>query len=330
MGDEIYDICIIGGGPAGHSAAIYSSRSMLKTVLFEGCTDQGGQLTQTTHVENYPGFPDGILGYELCLKFREQSEKWGTEIISEFVESIEKEYIYNQENDKENEEKNNYIFTVNYSDKNIKTRSIIITTGSKAKKLSFQNSNVFWNRGITGCAVCHGALPMFRNKPLFVVGGGDTAMEDALFLSRYTKQVYIVHRRDKFRASKIMQERVFSNPTITILWDSEVIYADGDNSLAYLNILNNKTGETTHHNASGLFYAIGHSPSTEFLRENNNIKIDMDEEGYLFTFPDTSKTTVVGIFAAGDVKASDKKCKQAIYAAGSGCKAALEAIEYLS
>ena len=313
----IYDICIIGGGPSSHSAAIYSSRSMLKTILFEGSIDQGGQLIQTTHIENYPGFPEGILGYDLCLKFREQSEKWGTEIVSEFVSGIS----YND---------NNKLFIVYYGNNNyILCKSIIIGTGSKAKSLVFENSEKFWNKGITACAVCHGALPMFRNKPLFVVGGGDTAMEDALFLARYSKDVYIVHRRDSFRASKIMQERVFSNSNIKILWNSEIICSDGNQFLETISIMNNKNGEISQYKASGLFYAIGHSPSTDFLK-NSDISINMDEEGYILTYPDSTQTSVKGIFAIGDVRASDKKFKQAIVACGTGCKAALEAIEYLS
>lgn len=316
----IYDICIIGGGPAAHSSAVYCSRSMLETILFEGSVDQGGQLIQTTHVENYPGFPEGIMGYDLCTKFREHSEKWGTTILSEFVSSI------SYEND-------NKVFVVYYGENGEKKsyilcKSIILATGSKAKSLLFQNSELFWNRGITGCAVCHGALPMFRNKPLFVVGGGDTAMEDALFLSRYSKQVYIIHRREQFRASKIMQQRVLSNPNITVLWNSEVVCADGNDNLESVSIMNNKTGDISQYKASGLFYAIGHSPSTDFLK-NSDISVNMDEEGYILTYPDSTKTSVKGIFAAGDVRASDKKFKQAIVASGTGCKAALEAIDYV-
>lgn len=312
----IYDICIIGGGPAAQSSAIYSSRSMLKTILFEGSVDQGGQLIQTTHVENYPGFPEGILGYDLCMKFREQSEKWGTEILSEFVTSIS----YSDDNK---------LFIVYYTNHNyILCKSIIIGTGSKSKNLVFQNSEKFWNKGITACAVCHGALPMFRNKPLFVVGGGDTAMEDALFLSRYSKEVYIIHRRNQFRASKIMQNRVLSNPNIKVLWNSEVVCADGNNLLESISIMNNKNGEITQYKASGLFYAIGHSPATEFLK-NSDISVNMDDEGYILTYPDSTQTSVKGIFAVGDVRSSDKKFKQAILAAGTGCKAALEAIEYV-
>lgn len=312
-----YDICIIGGGPAGNSSAIYTSRALLKTVLFEGFDN--GQLTQTTEIENYPGFPEGIDGYELCQRFKEQSERWGTKVISEYVERI----TYN-----EDENNNNKEFKVYYdSNKYIITKAIIICSGSVAKKLSFEGSEQFWNKGITGCATCHGALPIFRDKPLFVIGGGDTAMGDALYLSRYSSEVYIVHRRDKFRASKIMQERVFKNDRIKILWDTEVIGGYGENFLERIKVRNIKTGEENEYKANGLFYAIGHEPSTSFLK---NIPIALDEEGYILTESNSTQTNVDGIFAAGDVLASEKKFKQAIVAAGMGCKAALEAIDYLS
>jgi thioredoxin reductase (NADPH) len=312
-----YDICVIGGGPAGNSASIYTSRALLKTVLFEGFDN--GQLTKTTEVENYPGFPEGIQGYDLCQRFKEQSERWGTKIVSEYVERI----AYNQDNPKE--------YRIYYDDMNryIITKAIIICTGSVTKKLSFEGSEKFWNKGITGCAVCHGALPIFRNKPLFVVGGGDTSMEEALYLSRYSSEVYIVHRRDKFRASRIMQERVFNNNRIKIILDSEVIGAYGENLLESIRVRNLKTGEEIEHKANGLFYAIGHEPCTFFLK-NSNMPIALDQEGYILTESNSTKTNVDGIFAAGDVLESEKKFKQAIMAAGSGCKAALEAIEYLS
>ncbi len=311
---DIYDIAIIGGGPAAHSSALYTSRGMLKTILFEGL-EPGGQLTQTTEVENYLGFPDGIQGYELCMKFRDHSEKWGTQIVSEYVNKITR---------------NEDMYDVYFGDDNdyITTRTIIIATGSSARRLSFEGSEKFWNRGVTGCAVCHGSLPMFRDKPLFVVGGSDTAMEDALYLSRYTKEVYIVHRRDSFRASRIMQERVFNNPHIKILWDSEVVRALGDEFLEKVLVKNRKTGEEKEYKTGGLFYAIGSDPNTSFLRDSD-VKIKLDEEGYILTVSDSTKTSELGIFACGDVISKNKKFKQAIVSAGTGCIAALEAIEYL-
>ncbi len=315
MTDSLYDVCVIGSGPAGHSAALYTSRGMLKTILFEGL-DPGGQLTKTTEVENYLGYPEGIHGYDLCSKFREQSERWGTQVITENVDKITRN------------DNNENLYNVYFDNQYITTKTIIIATGSSARKLIFEGSEKFWNKGITGCAVCHGALPMFRNKPLFVIGGGDTAMEDALFLTNYTKEVYIVHRRDSFRASMIMQERVFNNPSIKILWDSEVLRASGEQFLEKI-LVKNKTGEETEYNASGLFYAIGSDPSTSFLRDSD-VNIKLDQDGYILTESDSTKTSALGVFACGDVLAKNKKFKQAIVSAGTGCIAALEAIDYLN
>jgi thioredoxin reductase (NADPH) len=325
-----YDICIIGGGPAGHSAALYTSRALLNTVLFEGLDTPGGQLTQTSEVENFLGFPEGIQGYDLCQKFKKQSERWGTKIISEYVERISKD----DEDSKE--------YKVYYDDMNkyIITKSIIICSGSVSKKLYFEGSELFWNNGITSCAICHGALPIFRNKPLFVVGGGDTAMEEALYLSKYSSQVNIIHRGDYFRASRIMQERVFTNSRINIIWNTEVIGAYGkdiedienmenyDKFLDSIKVKNVKTGKETIYKANGLFYAIGHDPCVFFLK-NSNVPIALDKDDYILTESNSSQTNIDGIFAAGDVLSSEKKFKQAIVAAGSGCKAALEAVEYL-
>jgi len=311
---EVYDVCIIGSGPSGHSAALYTSRGMLNTILFEG-NMPGGALTQTTEVENYIGFPDGIQGYELCMKFRDHSEKWGTQIVSEYVNKITR---------------NEDMYDIYFGDDNdyITTRTIIIATGSSAKRLTFEGSEKFWNKGISTCSVCDGALPMFRDKPLFVVGGGDTAMEDALYLSRYTKEVYIVHRRDSFRASKIMQERVFNNPNIKILWDSEIVRASGEEFLEKVLVKNREKGEEREYDASGLFYAIGSDPNTSFLKDSD-VKIKLDGEGYILTEADSTKTSALGVYACGDVLAKNKKFRQAIVSAGTGCIAALEAIEYL-
>jgi thioredoxin reductase (NADPH) len=311
-----YDVCIIGGGPAGHSAALYCSRGMLNTVLFEGINNPGGQLTKTTFVENYLGFPDSIEGYDLCEKFKDHSTKWGTHVISEYVDKITN-----------CQEKPSH-FKVYFDDMNmfIISKSVIICTGSASKILSFNGSTTFWNKGITSCAVCHGALPIFRNKPLFVVGGGDTAMEESLFLSNYSSEVYIVHRRDSLKASKIMQNKVFNNPNIKILWNTEVVKAGGNEFLEEIALKNIQTGEETIHKASGLFYAIGHDPCTYFVKDY----LLLDEEGYILTEANSCMTSVPGIFCAGDVRSIDKKYKQAIVAAGNGCKAALETIDYLS
>jgi thioredoxin reductase (NADPH) len=307
-----YDVCIIGSGPAAHTAAIYTSRACLKTVLFEGWMANdvapGGQLTTTTDVENFPGFPGGIEGGELCNKFREQSSSFGTEIITETVLSID------------NSERP---FIVRTKERKISAKAVIIATGAKAKRLTFEGSEDFWNSGISACAVCDGAAPIFRNKPLAVVGGGDTAMEEATFLSKYASHVYIIHRRDTFNASKIMQQRVFDNPKIEVIWNSEVIKAKGDTLLRGITLKNNVTGAVFDMQVNGLFYAIGHEPASKFVAE----QINTDKDGYILVESGSTKTNVPGIFAAGDVV--DKVYKQAITAAGTGCMAAIDVINFL-
>lgn len=319
MSEICYDVIIIGGGPAGLASAVYCVRARLSTLLFEGTNDiAGGQLTQTTIVENYPGFPNGILGFDLISNMRDQALKWGTIIETHYVSHIEKV----------NYEKY-HLFRVHYFNKTVLAKTVIVASGSTAKRLVFDGSDTFWNRGITSCAVCHGSLPIFRNKPLFVVGGGDTAMEDALYLTKYTNQVYIVHRRDRFRASQIMQERVFSSDRITILWNSEIVEAKGSDYLQTLTIYNHKEKTYKVYEANGLFYAIGHTPNTGML---SNL-VELDSEGYILTDPMAELSTmssVPGIFVAGDVKSIDKKYKQAIIASGSGCKASMDVMEYLS
>lgn len=318
MSELCFDVCIIGGGPAAHSAAIYTTRAKLSTVMFEGGSEEaGGQLTQTTMVENFPGFPDGVMGFDLVEKFRSQSLKWGADIRSFMADQIQ---LVQQA-------PNLYRVFYDHNSKTILARSIILASGSTGKRLHFPNADKFWNRGITGCAVCHGGLPLFRNKRLFVVGGGDSAMEDAIYLTKFASEVVIIHRRNSFRASKIMQERVFANPKIKILWDCEVVQADGDATSLRTITVRHLTDSTLHtYEAGGMFYAIGHTPNTQLVAN----LAQLDDEGYIVTDYLSSRTNVPGLFAAGDVCAVDKKYKQAIVAAGSGCKAGMDVIDYMS
>jgi thioredoxin reductase (NADPH) len=300
------DICIIGSGPAGYTASIYAGRANLNTVLFQGSVP-GGQLVTTDHVENFPGFPDGISGMDLCERMESQSAKYGTRHISDTVLSVDLSY---------------YPYTVKSEKETVTTRSIIIATGAFAKTMTFPGSDLFWNKGISACAVCDGALPLFRKQPVAVVGGGDSAMEEALYMTKFASTVYLIHRRNTFRASAIMQERVKANPLITILYEHEIVRAEGSKHLEYLIV---KDGKEHEHSirVNGLFYAIGHTPATSFL----NGQLPCDDKGYLVSNADTS-TSIPGVFVAGDV--TDHMYRQAITAAGKGCQAALEAISFLS
>ncbi|KAG5614129.1 hypothetical protein H5410_013953 [Solanum commersonii] len=309
-------VCIIGSGPAAHTAAIYAARAELKPILFEGWMANdiapGGQLTTTSEVENFPGFPDGLAGGELMDRCRAQSVRFGTQIFTETVSNVDFSASP---------------FKVMSDERTVLADAVIIATGAVAKRLEFPGSgdgaNGYWNRGISACAVCDGAAPIFRNKPLAVIGGGDSAMEEATFLTKYGSKVYIIHRRDEFRASKIMRNRAFSNPKIEVIWNSAVVEAYGEKSLGGLKVENVVTGEVSDLEVSGLFFAIGHEPATKFL----DGQLQLDAERYVATVPGTTKTSVRGVFAAGDVQ--DKKYRQAITAAGSGCMAALDAEHYL-
>ena len=307
------NLIIIGSGPAGHTAAIYAARANLEPLMFEGFlaggVAAGGQLTTTTEIENFPGFPEEISGPELMQRMRDQSEKYGTRIETETVTAV----------DLKSSPKKVFV-----GDREYTAKAVIIATGATAKKLDIPGTDTYWQKGISACAVCDGALPVFRNQPLAVIGGGDTACEEATFLSRYAGKPYMLVRRDVFRASKAMQKQVFNNPKIEILWNTEAREAVGDNLLKGLKIENNKTGEKTDLEVRGLFFAIGHTPNTAFLKG----QLPMDETGYLVIKDGKTASDIPGVFACGDVK--DKVYRQAVTAAGSGCMAALEAERWLA
>ena len=313
--EKVHNVVIIGSGPAGHTAAIYTARALLKPIMFEGemagGVAAGGQLTTTTDVENFPGFPNGIMGPELMIGMREQSVNSGTEIYTKTVLDVDF---------------SKSPYEVRLKEGVIKTHTVIIATGATAKRLGAKGESEYWQKGISACAVCDGALPIFRNKPLYVIGGGDTAAEEAMFLSKYASEVTLLVRRNELRASKVMQDRLFSNEKVTIKWNTELEECQGDKyGLTHLLIRNNQSNETEQVEASGLFYAIGHEPNTTFLNGSN---INMDDTGYILVKAGTAETNVEGVYACGDVQ--DKIYRQAITAAGTGCMAGLEVERYLS
>ena len=309
---KIENVIIIGSGPAAHTAAIYAGRSELKPLMFEGMMAgniaAGGQLTTTTEIENFPGFPDGIGGSELMDQMRKQAIKCGARIETKTVTMIDLK---------------SKPFKVIAEKDSVETKTIIIATGATAKRLGIVNEDKFWQKGISACAVCDGALPLFRNKVLGIIGGGDTACEEALHLTKYASKVLMFVRRDVLRASKTMQDRVLNNDKIKMIWETHVAEAMGEQFLTSLKTKHAKTSKEDKMEVSGLFYAVGHKPNTDFL----DGQIEIDEAGYIMTKPGTTQTNVSGVFACGDVQ--DKIYRQAITAAGSGCMAATEADHYL-
>ncbi|KAF3511073.1 hypothetical protein F2Q69_00002088 [Brassica cretica] len=313
-GEVIENVVIIGSGPAGYTAAIYAARANLKPVVFEGYQMggvPGGQLMTTTEVENFPGFPEGITGPDLMENMRKQAERWGAELYPEDVESLSV---------------GTAPFTVQSSERKVKCHSIIYATGATAKRLRLPREEEFWSRGISACAICDGASPLFKGQVLAVVGGGDTATEEALYLTKYAGHVHLLVRRDQLRASKAMQDRVNNNPNITVHYNTETVdvLSNTKGQMSGLLLRRVDTGEETELEAKGLFYGIGHSPNSQLLEG----QVELDSSGYVLVREGTSNTSVEGVFAAGDVQ--DHEWRQAVTAAGSGCIAALSAERYLT
>ena len=310
--DDLKDLVIIGSGPAGHTAAIYAARANLKPFMFEGYVaggSAGGQLTTTTDVENYPGFPEGIQGPELMQLFRKQADRFGTEMVGEDI--VEVDFSKRP-------------FAIKSDQREVRAKAVIIATGAVARRMGVPNEEKMWNNGMSACAVCDGALPFFKNQPLMVIGGGDTAVEEASYLTKFGSIVYLVHRRDELRASKIMQKRAFDNEKIKIIWDTVFKDAVGEDFVTGARIQNVKSKEVKDISVAGIFYAIGHTPNTQMF-EN---QLDLDTTGYIKVKTGTQETSVEGVFAAGDVH--DHKYRQAVTAAGTGCAAALEAERWLA
>nr|MBA2747153.1 thioredoxin-disulfide reductase [Tatlockia sp.] len=311
--NTVENLVIIGSGPAGYTAAIYAARANLKPVVFEGFQAgglPGGQLMTTTEVENFPGFPQGITGPELMDSMKAQAERWGAELHTEdvtFVDFSQRPFIVRSE------------------EREVKAHSIVIATGATAKRLGLPGEHQFWSRGISACAICDGATPIFHRAELAVIGGGDSAAEESIYLTKYGDTVNMLVRDDKMRASKAMQDRVLSNPKITVYWNSEVVDVFGnDNHMEGVKIRNLKTNEETDLHVKGLFYAVGHKPNTDLFRG----QLELDDVGYIVTKPGSVETSVEGVFAAGDVQ--DNEFRQAITAAGSGCMGAMLAERWLS
>lgn len=305
---DVRNVIIIGSGPAGYTAALYTARASLKPLVFEGAVTAGGALMNTTEVENFPGFRDGIMGPDLMDNMRAQAERFGAELVPDDIVAVDL---------------TGEIKTVTDTAGTVyRAKAVIVTTGSQHRKLGLPNEDALSGRGVSWCATCDGFF--FKDQDIAVVGGGDTAIEEATFLSRFAKSVTIVHRRDTLRASKAMQERAFADPKIKFAWDNEVAEIHGDQKLTGLTLRNTKTGETSELPVTGLFIAVGHDPRTELFKG----QLELDEEGYLKVAAPSTRTNLPGVFGAGDVV--DHTYRQAITAAGTGCSAALDAERFLA
>ncbi|MEV6314172.1 thioredoxin-disulfide reductase [Streptomyces sp. NPDC051776] len=305
---DVRNVIIIGSGPAGYTAALYTARASLKPLVFEGSVTAGGALMNTTDVENFPGFRDGIMGPDLMDNMRAQSERFGADLVPDDVVAVDL---------------TGEIKTVTDSAGTVhRARAVIVATGSQHRKLGLPREDELSGRGVSWCATCDGFF--FKDHDIAVVGGGDTAMEEATFLSRFAKSVTVVHRRDALRASKAMQERAFADPKISFAWHSEVAEIHGDPKLTGLTLRNTKTGERSELPVTGLFIAVGHDPRTELFKG----QLELDADGYLNVDAPSTRTNLTGVFAAGDVV--DHTYRQAITAAGTGCAAALDAERYLA
>ncbi len=306
-------LVIIGSGPAGFTAAIYAARANLSPLMYEGFFSgpSGGQLMTTTEVENFPGFPSGVTGPELMDAMKQQAQRFGTDILTEDVDEVDL---------------SQRPFKVKGGKTTVLADSIIIATGATAKRLDIPGTGdgEFWQKGVTACAVCDGAMPIFRDKELYVIGGGDTAVEEAIFLTKYGSKVYIVHRRDELRASKIMAKHAMEHPKIEILWNHVLTKVDGSNIVESVITQDVNTKKEEKKDAAGVFFAIGHNPNTAFLKG----QLKTDDHGYLLVKEGSTYTAIDGVFAAGDVQ--DKVYRQAVSAAGSGCMAALDAERWLT
>ena len=307
MGEDIRLCTIVGSGPAGYTAAIYAARAGLKPLLFTG-KEPGGQLMITNDVENYPGYPDGVLGPQMMEDFRKQAERFDTEIKSDMIAKVDFSGPV-------------HVLTTE-SGEEFRSHTVIISTGASAKWLGLESEKKLMNRGVSACAVCDGFF--YRGQDVIVVGGGDTAAEEATYLAKLCPNVHLLVRRDEMRASKIMQKRVLNTENITVHWNTETVEILGDEEVKGAKVINNKTNEESVIEASGFFVAIGHKPNTDIF----DGWLDMNESGYLITGADNTTTKVEGVFASGD--AQDHVYRQAVTAAGTGCMAALDAERYLA